>query len=326
MTTLTLSRRPAWTWATLAFSLFLVLGGIMGLLYAGLKWGTPQGMATGAVALASVLVGSWQGVRALRALTGLSLGEQILHLNAYALLIFLYAPIVILVIYSFNASQRGAVWTGFTLDWYIKLFHNRAIGRAVEVTLWVGFWSTFLSTVFGTLAALALERFGRFRGRLTFDAVLYLPIIIPDIVMAISTLLFFVVLGMPLSRYTILIAHVAFNISYVAVVVRARLADMDRTLEEAAMDLGADEWRTFRYITLPLLMPGIIAGALLAFTLSLDDFVITFFVSGPGSTTLPVRVYSMIRLGVTPEINAISTMMLLGSIILLLISLALQRK
>ncbi len=326
MSTLALTRRPSWTWAALAFSIFLVLGGLMGLLYAGLKWGTPQGMTTGALALVAVVAGTWQGVRALRALTGLSLGEQALHLNAYGLLLFLYVPIVILVIYSFNAAERGAVWQGFTLRWYQELFRDRAIGKSLEVTLWVGFWSTVISTIFGTLAALALERFARFRGRLTFDAVLYLPIIIPDIVMAISTLLFFVILGMPLSRYTILIAHVAFNISYVAVVVRARLADMDRTLEEAAMDLGADEWRTFRYITLPLLMPGIIAGALLAFTLSLDDFVITFFVSGPGSTTLPVRVYSMIRLGVTPEVNAISALMLLGSILLLLVSLALQRR
>ncbi len=326
MTTMALSRRPAWTWATLAFSIFLVLGGLMGLLYAGLKWGTPQGMTTGALAAAAVAVGTWQGVRALRALTGLSVGEQILHLNAYLLLVFLYAPILVLIIFSFNSRRRGVAWEHFTFHWYSVLLHDRAIAKAVEVTLWVGFWATLISTVFGTLAALALERFARFRGRLTFDAVLYLPIIIPDIVEAISALLFFVLLGVPLSRYTILIAHVAFNISYVAVVVRARLADMDRTLEEAAMDLGADEWRTFRYITLPLLMPGIIAGALLAFTLSLDDFVITFFVSGPGSTTLPVRVYSMIRLGVTPEINAISTLMLLGSIMLLLISLALQRR
>lgn len=326
MTTIAISRRPAWMWAALAFSIFLVLGGLMGLLYAGLKWGSPAGMSTGAIALVAVVAGTWQGMRALRALTDLSLGEQVLYVNAYLLLLFLYVPIVILVIYSFNASQRGAVWTGFTLHWYNVLFNDRAVKKALEVTLWVGFWSTLIATVFGTLAAFALERFPRFRGRMPFDAVLYLPIIIPDIVMAISTLLFFVVLGVPLSRYTILIAHVAFNVAYVAVVVRARLADMDRTLEEAAMDLGADEWRTFRYITLPLLMPGILAGALLAFTLSLDDFVITFFVSGPGSTTLPVRVYSMIRLGVTPEVNAISTLMLLGSIILLLISLALQRK
>jgi spermidine/putrescine transport system permease protein len=144
--------------------------------------------------------------------------------------------------------------------------------------------------------------------------------------MALSILLFFVIAAVPLSRTTILIAHVAFNISFVAVVVRARLADMDKTLEEAAADLGANEWTTFRRVTLPLLMPGIIAGALLAFTLSLDDFVITFFVAGPGSTTLPVRVYSMIKFGVTPEVNAISTLMLVGSTLLVVLSLLLQRK
>jgi len=153
-----------------------------------------------------------------------------------------------------------------------------------------------------------------------------LPVIIPDIVMALSTLLFFVLFSVALSRYTILIAHVAFNISFVAIVVRARLADMDANLEEAAADLGADEWHTFRRVTLPLLMPGIVAGALLAFTLSLDDFVITFFVSGPGSTTLPVRVYSMIKFGVTPEVNAVSTLMFVGSTLLVVISLLLQRR
>ena len=325
MTAMATTRRPAWTWATLGLAVFLTLGGLMGLLYAALRFPAPEARVTGALALVAVGVGTLHGARALRALTGLSLGEQTLHLNAYALMLFLYLPIVILIVYSFNASRRGAVWTGWTFHWYRVLFQDRAIRQALEVTLWVGFWSTLLSTVFGTMAALALERFPRFRARLPFDAVLYLPIIIPDIVMAISTLLFFVVLGVPLSRYTILIAHVAFNVAYVAVVVRARLANMSTTLEEAAMDLGADEWRTFRFITLPLLMPGILAGALLAFTLSLDDFVITFFVSGPGSTTLPVRVYSMIRLGVTPEVNAISALMLVGSVVLLLVSLALQR-
>lgn len=244
---------------------------------------------------------------------------------AVAIFAFLYLPIFILIIYSFNANKVVGVWDGFSLRWYEELFTDRAIASAFRNSMWVAFWSTIVSTILGTLAALVLERY-RFRGRLTFDAVLYLPIIIPDIVMALSTLLFFVMVGVPLSRYTILLAHVAFNISFVAVVVRSRLADMDTNLEEAAADLGANEWTTFRRITLPLLMPGIIAGALLAFTLSLDDFVITFFVSGPGSTTLPVRVYSMIKFGVTPEVNAISTLMLLGSTVLVVISLVLQRR
>jgi len=248
-----------------------------------------------------------------------------LTLLAAAIFLFLYLPILILVIFSFNANSVVGVWTGFSTRWYAELLQDRALINSFQVSLWVAFWSTLVSTVLGTLGAMALERF-RFRGKLTYDATMYLPIIIPDIVMALSALLFFVLVAVPLSRYTILVAHVAFNISFVAVVVRGRLAEMDRALEEAAADLGANTWTTFRRVTLPLLMPAIISAALLAFTLSLDDFVITFFVSGPGSTTLPVRVYSMIKFGVTPEVNAISTLMLLGSTVLVVISLWLQRK
>ncbi|MEZ4635412.1 MAG: ABC transporter permease [Caldilineaceae bacterium] len=251
--------------------------------------------------------------------------RNILTWLSIGIFLFLYLPIVILVIYSFNANKVVGVWTGFSLDWYRVLLQDEAVINSLWVSLWVAFWSTIISTILGTLAALVLERY-RFPGKLTFDAVLYLPIIIPDIVMALSTLLFFVMAGIALSRYTILIAHVAFNISFVALTVRARLADMDRRLEEAAADLGANAWQTFLRVTLPQLMPGVISGALLAFTLSLDDFVITFFVAGPGSTTLPVRVYSMIRFGVSPEVNAISTLMFVGSTILVVISLILQRK
>lgn len=256
---------------------------------------------------------------------GTAVRKRLLTWFACAIFLFLYLPIFILIIYSFNANRVIGVWTGFTTDWYRVLFNDRAMINAFKVSIWVATWSTLLSTVLGTLAALSLERY-RYRGKLPFDAVMYLPIIIPDIVMALSALLFFVIVAVPLSRYTILIAHVAFNVAFVAVIVRARLADMDRNLEEAAADLGADEWTSFRRVTLPLLMPGIISGALLAFTLSLDDFVITFFVSGPGSTTLPVRVYSMIKFGVTPEVNAISTLMLVGSTFLVILSLVLQRR
>lgn len=250
-----------------------------------------------------------------RALTWLSVG----------LFIFLYLPIIVLVIYSFSSSRNVGIWSGFSTRWYTALMHDRALISSLRISLWVASWSTLVATVLGTTAAMALERY-RFRGRLPLDTALYLPIIIPDIVMALSTLLFFVTFAVPLSRYTILVTHIAFNISFVAVVVRARLAEMDKSLEEAAADLGADTWTTFRRVTLPQLMPGIVSGALLAFTLSLDDFVITFFVAGPGSTTLPVRVYSMIKFGVTPEVNAISTLMLLGSTVLVVISLLLQRK
>jgi len=274
--------------------------------------------------------------------------------------IFLYAPIVILIIFSFNAAtvtEGGrvlgtSVWKGFTFNWYAELARNDRLIDATYNTLVVGIISTVISTVLGTMVALAMERYNFF-GKLAFDAVLYLPIIIPDIVMALSLILFFVLIhlgdwtlnlssqiaaspALPeflasflvrLVRVTpIIIAHVAFNISFVAVVVRARLADFDRTLEEAAQDLYANEWQTFRRVTLPLIMPGIIGGALLAFTLSIDDFVITFFVSGPGATTLPVRVYSMIRIGVSPVVNAVSAVMLIVSIALLVVSLALQRR
>lgn len=255
----------------------------------------------------------------------LRLNQRILTWLAVAIFVFLYLPIFILIIYSFNENKVVGVWSGFSLRWYAELFQDEAIASALWVSLWVAFWSTVVSTILGTLVALSLERF-RYRGRTTVDAVLYLPVIIPDIVMALSTLLFFVMFAIPLSRYTILIAHIAFNISFVAIVVRARLAGMDARLEEAAADLGADEWVTFRRITLPLLMPGIVAAALLAFTLSLDDFVITFFVAGPGSTTLPVRVYSMIKFGVTPEVNAVSTLMFIGSTLLVIFSLLLQRR
>lgn len=254
-----------------------------------------------------------------------ALSRQVLTGISILIFLFLYLPIFILVIYSFNANRAVGQWTGFSTYWYGVLFNDTAMASAFRMSMWVATWSTVFSTLLGTLAALALERF-RFWGRLTYDAILYLPIIIPDIVMALSTLLFFVVFAIPLSAYTILIAHIAFNISFVTVVVRARLADMDLRLEEAAADLGADEWTSFRRVTLPLLMPGIISGALMAFTLSLDDFVITFFVAGPGSTTLPVRVYSMIKFGVTPEVNAISTLMLAGSTVLVILSLILQRR
>lgn len=265
-------------------------------------------------------VRSWQRDRARaafnsRALTWLSIG----------IFGFLYLPIIILVIFSFSGARNVGVWDGFSTRWYTELLSDTLLINAFRVSMWVALWSTLISTVLGTLAAMALERY-RFFGRLTFDTVMYLPIIIPDIVMALSTLLFFVTFAVPLSRYTILVTHVAFNIAFVAVVVRARLAEMDKSLEEAAADLGAGAWTTFRRVTLPILMPGIVSGALLAFTLSLDDFVITFFVAGPGSTTLPVRVYSMIKFGVTPEVNAISTLMLLGSTVLVVISLLLQRR
>jgi spermidine/putrescine transport system permease protein len=239
--------------------------------------------------------------------------------------VFLYAPIVILVIFSFNSSRFVSDWEGFSFRWYGELFRDEAMMAALKNSLIVAVASTLISTVFGTMVALVMERH-QFLGKTAFDALLYLPIIIPDIAMAVMLLLFFVWTQIGLSIVTIIISHVAFNISFVAVVVRARLVGFDRSLEEAAQDLGANELQTFWHVTLPLLMPGILGGALLAFTLSLDDFVITFFTAGVGSTTLPLRIYSMVKLGITPEINAISTLLLMASMLLVMMSLFLQRK
>ena len=260
--------------------------------------------------------------------------ERLLTANAWLVFFFFYFPIAILIIFSFNEGRFVNQWTGFSFQWYVKLFQDDAIGLALRNSLIVASVSTFVSTIMGTLVALGLERF-RFRGQGALDSTLYLPIIIPDIAMAVMLLLFFVQSSQLLSRVginfslgltTIILAHIAFNVSFVAVVVRARLAGFDRSLEEAAADLYANEWSTFRFVTLPLIMPGIVGGALLAFTLSLDDFVVTFFTSGPGSTTLPLRIYSMVKTGVTPEINALSTLMLLASMVLVLTSLAIQRR
>jgi spermidine/putrescine transport system permease protein len=270
--------------------------------------------------------------RALMRPTGLS--ERLLHANLWLVYLFFYAPILVLVIFSFNSGKFVSQWEGFSLRWYAALLADDAIALALRNSLIVATVSTIVSTVVATLVAIGLERY-RFRGQSALDTVLYLPIIIPDIAMAVMLLLFFVqagqVLGLIGWRFSlglgsVILAHIAFNISFVTVTVRARLAGFDRALEEAAQDLYANEWQTLRFVTLPLIMPGILAGALLAFTMSLDDFVITFFTSGPGSTTLPLRIYSMVKTGITPEINALSTLMLGVSMLLVVVSLRLQRR
>jgi spermidine/putrescine transport system permease protein len=248
--------------------------------------------------------------------------------------LFLYLPILVLVLFSFNEARVGGQWTGFTTQWYSELARNRDLISAFANSLQVAAVATIISTVLGTIAALAMERF-RFRGKTAVDAVLYMPVAIPDIVMAVSLLAFFSLaltalndvlgLNLRLGLGTVIIAHVAFSISFVCIAVRTALKNFDRRLEEAAADLGADEWTTFRLITLPLIAPGIISGALLAFTLSLDDYIISFFTTGPGGTTLPIEVYSMIRRSISPEINAISTIMLAFSIGLVLVSQMFQR-
>jgi spermidine/putrescine transport system permease protein len=251
--------------------------------------------------------------------------------------LFLYLPIIILVIFSFNDSRSTTEWVGFTTGWYGEMFADRQVILSLWNSLFVAVVSTVISTVIGTLAAMAMERYN-FRGKLMMDAVLYLPVIIPDIAMSIMLLIFFNVTGIGFDPwrvnffglsltvpYSVIIGHVAFNISFVAIIVRARLAQMDQTLEEAASDLYANPWQTFWRITLPMMMPGILGGALLAFTLSLDDFVVTFFTSGAGFNTLPVRVFGMIKKGVTPKINAVSTLMLVFSLVLIGISLLFRK-
>jgi spermidine/putrescine transport system permease protein len=247
--------------------------------------------------------------------------------SGYALLfyLFLFSPIVLLVLFSFNQSRFPTHWTGFTFDWYKTLFANYALGQALKNSLIVTLTSTAIATVIGTMVAVAMERY-RFRAKTVVDGALFLPIIIPDIAMAIMLLAFFVLVGMQLGLTTIIIAHVAFNISFVAVIVRARMASIDPNLAEAARDLYANEWKEFWRVTFPQLIPGILAGALFAFILSFDDYIISFFTSGPGSTTLPIRIYGMVRKGITPEINAASSLMLLASFLLVPLTLWLQRK
>jgi spermidine/putrescine transport system permease protein len=274
------------------------------------------------------------------------LGRRGLYVNAGLVYLFLWAPIAVLVLFSFNDGGSVSTWQGFTTQWYSNIltntiaagtesarFSTRLMLDALRNSLIVSVGATVLSTTIGTMVALSLAR-GNFPGRRALDAVLYLPVVIPEITQGISLALFFRIIfdfvqqqsgvRMTSGFGTIIIAHVAFSISYVAIVVRARLADMNPRLEEAARDLGANEWRTFWRVTFPLILPGVVAGGLLAFTISLDDFVVTFFNSGIGTTTLPIFVYGMLKTRIPPEINAISTLMLLASTVLVGISLAMQ--
>lgn len=238
---------------------------------------------------------------------------------------FLYAPIAILVVFSFNDARTGAVWQGFTLDWYARLFRNERLLDAALRSLIIATVSTAGSVVIGTLTALAMERY-RFRSKTFWDGLLYMPVIVPEIVAGVSLLLFFATAGIERGFLTLAVSHIAFSMPFVYLTVRARLADFDLSIEEAASDLGADEWTTFIRITLPLLMPGIVSGALLAFTLSMDDFIISFFVTGRGWDTLPIYIWSALKRGVTPEVNAVSAILLLFSATLVVASLILQRR
>lgn len=223
---------------------------------------------------------------------------------------FLYIPMLILIIFSFNAGKLVTVWSGFSTKWYVELFGNEAFLDAAWVTLKVAFFSSCIATVLGTMAAFVMVRGGRFFGRTLFSGMIYAPLVMPEVITGLSLLLLFIAIGMDRGVFTIVLAHTTFSLCYVSVVVTSRLASFDKSLEEAALDLGCTPFEAFRLVTLPIIAPAVISGWLLAFTLSLDDLVIASFAAGPSSTTLPIKVYSSVRLGLSPEINALSTILI----------------
>lgn len=238
---------------------------------------------------------------------------------------FLYLPILILILFSFNTAKSGTVWKGFTLKWYVELFKDASLALALQNSLIIAVSTTVVATAIGTMAALAMHKY-RFRGRIAWNGLVYMPVIIPEIVVGVSLLSFFAFAKIQLGIGTITIAHIAFCVSYVIIVVQARLSGFNRSLEEASMDLGANRYQTFFHVTLPLIAPGILSGALLCFTLSIDDFVITFFTQGPNSSTLPVKIYSMLKFGISPVVNAISTCFLAVTAVLVVVLTRLERR
>ena len=241
-------------------------------------------------------------------------------------LAFLYLPIAILVIYSFNDSRSVGVWGGWTLRWYRELLHDTAMVEAVWTSLRIALLSATTATILGTLAAVALTRIVRFRGRFAFSAMMYAPLVLPEVIIGLSLLLLFVAIDLDRGFWTTALAHTTLTLCFVAAIVQARLVDFDRSLEEAAMDLGASPLRTFLTVTLPLILPAIASGWMLAFTLSLDDFVIASFTTGPGATTLPIRIYSQVRLGVKPETNAICTLMIASVALIVVVASLLSKR
>lgn len=239
--------------------------------------------------------------------------------------LFLYIPIIVVVIFSFNTSKMNILFEGFTTEWYHTMFYNRTLMEALTNSLIVGVVSTLVATIIGTLGAYALYKY-EFPGKKMLDRVLYIPVVIPEVVLGISLLAVYSILNIELSLLTIIFAHITFCIPFVLLTMRARIAGLDGALEEAAMDLGARPFVAFYKVILPLLVPGITSGAMLSFTLSLDDVIISFFTSGPASTTLPLKVYAMVKTGVTPEVNALSTMIMLVMITIVLIIAGIQVK
>jgi spermidine/putrescine transport system permease protein len=250
---------------------------------------------------------------------------KVLKGYSFAIYLFLYAPILIMVMFSFNESKILAVWRGFSLRWYEALISDPTVWKAFYNSIWIASLTTVVSMVLGTMTAFVMIRYS-FRGKLILDSALYFPVVIPEITEALSLLLFYVFTGIPLGALTVAIGHIAFAISYATIVIRARLVGFDRSVEEAAKSLGANELRTFFHVTLPLILPGVIAGGLLAFTVSYDDFVKTAFTAGPGFQTLPLKIYAMAsRGGVSPQLNALATVTLVVSLCLALVRLRLSK-
>lgn len=238
---------------------------------------------------------------------------------------FLYIPMLMVIIFSFNTSKMNIVWEGFTLSWYGTFFQNTPLMESLWNTLIIAVSSTIVSTVIGTLGAIGLYKYD-FKGKAIIDKLLYIPIVIPEIILGVSLLSVFSILNVPLGLLSITLAHITFSIPFVVITVRARLAGLDHSLEEAAMDLGASRLKTFFTITLPILMPGVVSGATLAFALSIDDVVISFFTCGPDSTTFPIKIMSMVKTGVTPEVNALSTIIMFVTIVVICINTSRQVK
>lgn len=248
-----------------------------------------------------------------------SKNHPLLGIHSLLMMIFIYIPIIIIIVYSFNSSRLASNWSGFTFDWYISLFDNSYVMEALTNTLIVAVVSTLVSSLLGTMSALSMRKVSK-KIKAGMGGLIYLPIIIPDIIMGLSLLMLFTQFHIPLGRLTIIIAHITFSISYVHVVVSTRLAGMKDGLEEAAQDLGAGAWQTFRFVTMPQILPGIISGAIIAFTMSLDDFMVSFFVSGPNSTTLPIYIYGQVKRGISPEINALCTILIIVSVTLIFLA------
>ncbi len=253
------------------------------------------------------------------------ISPRLLSIGCGAVYLFMYTPLLVLVVFSFTPTEYGVSWEGFTLKWYMAVFNNKNIQDALKISLMVAIPTVVISTVIGTITAFTLYRY-KFLGRALYQGALYIPLVMPDLVIGISLLLFFTSIKLDLGILTILLAHISFSIPLTTLVIIARMQRIDRTLEDAAMDLGADEWTTMWKVTLPLLMPGILAAALLTFPWSFNDFVITFFVSGVGSSTLPLRVYSMIRVGVSPMVNALGTLIVVVPLIIVIIGTYFDRR